>query len=192
MVSSMDVIAIASVISLGLLIILWIRQRNKPLENEFRIIVFTEERSIKATKKTEESEHSFSLDETDYPCKPEDAWIIPLGFGDKLFRRIKNRYLFLFRKPSKTPKAKDIPQPMIIKRAEIPVNSCLILWKVKKYRGVKEGIEDQFKEPAQFNIPSWALIVVVIAMLILGVILLDQMGYFSPDEAVKAAKVLMN
>lgn len=187
MVNSTDVLILFSVVIIGALIFYWIQQRKKPLRNEFNLRILLENEIVTEKKLTTEKSHTFIIKNREYPCNIQDAWIIPLGIGDKLISRIKNRYLFLYRIPQKNSKQKNDPEPTIIKQAQIPTNSSLILWKVKKYRGVKEGIEDQFKEPRQFEIPSWALVIVVIALLILGVVLLDSMGYLGTGQAAKEA-----
>lgn len=177
MVSSLDVLTLFVVVAIGGSVILWLIQRNKPLKKEFKLVVFTEGKTYRETKTSDNDEETFSIDSREYPCKKVDAWITPLQWGDRLLKRIEARYLFLYRLPKKTAQQKGEPEPVILNKGKEAENSSQILWKVKKYRGVKEGIEDQFKQPAAFNIPSWALIVVVIALLLLGVVLLEQMGY---------------
>lgn len=157
------------------MVMLWIRNRGTPLKTEFRLVVFKAEKILYDRLLTENNYAEFSLGDYDYTCRAEGAWIIPLGIGDKWINRIGQRYLHLYRIP-KDKKGAD-KEPELIDRAIEPQNSSLILWKVKKYRGVKQGVEDQFKEPRGFDLPNWALIIVVLALLAAGVVMLRQLGY---------------
>lgn len=145
------------------------------MRTEFKLIVFEADRSQSFKALTTKDYHVFYVDNFEFKVSKEGSWIIPLGIGDKWINRIAARYMQLYRVPiDKKGKALD---PQLIDKGAEAANSSIILWKVKKYRGVTRGIEDQFKEPTRFDVPNWAIIIVFIALIAAGIIMLNQLGY---------------
>lgn len=181
--SALDFISKYDTVIAALILIpvaIWIIYKNnqRPLKNWFKIVIFRENHSpIYRQLKTELNRFSITIgNNIVYEASTDQAWKIEPQLLDKFLNRVAGRYLFLFRAPTIDPKTKKPTDPEILSRAAIPINSSEVLYKVKKYRGVRQGIEDQFRQPSSFNVPPWALIVVLIALLLLGVVLADQLG----------------
>lgn len=101
------------------------------------------------------------------------AWIKKIGLFDRI-NKIKGEYLLIFNEYIEDKKkAKEI-NPIV--NAVEPENNAETLTIVNLYRGVNPAIDSQFSEKKGLQLPSWALIIVIMALIVAGIIVASQQG----------------
>lgn len=121
------------------------------------------------------------------------------GFFDRLFSGIKTDYYMIF--TEKNPASKDKQEPIQVQPPDITINieqdkqqylisTSSLLYKVYKYNGAKKAYDDEFKEQRDFNVPIWAIMIVVLVLVALAVFGAEYMGLinFLPQIGPKVIK----
>lgn len=159
---------------------------SRVTSREIRVVIITDNSHHLEKGELQPLENSVTtwLNNEPYTASIDDMWKIRGNIIDRL--KGKRKYLALFHELIPDDKQPELTAKPINK-ASIPVNSSDILAKIKKYRGVNPALQGQFKE-AGGGLPSWVLIIALVAVLFIGLLAAAQMGFIDLPTGAAAAK----
>lgn len=122
--------------------------------------------------------HKFTVNDVEYDCKKAEAWKKRPGFIDRRIRRIGREFLIIYQEgdPEPVTKPKDYE------------NSAEMLFRVWRFRGVDEGLEDEFKKDQGQGLPWWAIIIALIALIVVAVYFAIDAGVINLGQAQEPIK----
>ena len=119
---------------------------------------------------------------TKYKARKDQAYREDYNFFEKLFNDRKCEYHLIFYEQTEEQKKEKI-EPTSVRPIDINTKTenkqfitANLLYRVWKYRGVKPAFKDEFKEPSNVNIPTWAIVIVVIVFVVVGGFIAYQSG----------------
>lgn len=132
---------------------------------------------------------SLTHDSVEYIARKDQAYRFDYNLIEKLINKRDCEYSLIFYEA----KDKDKEPPQSVRPPDINTKvegkqfiTSNLLYRVWKYRGVKPAFRDEFKEPVQFNVPTWAIVIVVIVFVVAGGFIALKSGAL--DMAIEAIK----
>lgn len=143
-------------------------------KNVYEIVIITSKSHSKSKEEHPKTVDSICViyEDHEYKAKNTEAYIIPLNGVTKWIHGINEKYLCLFHEYDQ----KNNPSPRPIQNSKSPSRTAKMLYKVRTYRGLKGAIESQFKDTSRGGLPSWVLVIAVIAVVLAALIMAAKTG----------------
>lgn len=107
--------------------------------------------------------------EKHYEVDLAEGWVKKIGRFERWFGKIKEERWFIFDwiEPTKANEKGRFDLLKVPDEAQVSAN---LLKAVHDFKGVDEGLSDEFRKPSRWDdLPAWVLIVAVIVLIIVGV-----------------------
>lgn len=115
-----------------------------------------------------------------YSARQDQAYRNDYNLIEKIIQKRDREYILIFyekkENEKETPQALRPPDINQKTEGDHQFITSNLLYRVWKYRGVKPAFRDEFKEPVSFNVPTWAIVIVVLVFVVVGIYLAYQSG----------------
>lgn len=140
--------------------------------NRFIFIIRGSVSEIRKEVLVEKSDAICEVGVNSYTGSLSEGWIKEVGWIDRNLRKIKEERWIIYEEPGEN------EAPPMVKEAVTPQNSAQLLYAVHTFKGVEEGLTDEFKEASGWdNIPGWVLIVGLAGIILIA-------GYVAYTEGI--------